>query len=287
MFAVLTGMGFSGAAGLNAFIPLTAIAILSRFTGFLELTPSFSWITSWPAIIVFLCFLTVELVLDKIPGVDTVNDVFQTVIRPASGALVFTAAATAQGFGSSQARPCPHWVAYTLGALLALTVHLCKAASRTAIGAATGGSGTPLASFAEDGLALTLCLFAVLFPPLVVLLLGGMGVAVYRIVTIGRRRRQRLTERQRQWRAEREAADREAGLKGWLARPTRRFMARAGRAGNGSGKGEGRRKAGARRREGGPGRPSRRRVSEESTTRRPRRTRDQYAPGDSNPEPAD
>jgi uncharacterized membrane protein len=265
MFAALTGMGFSGASGLNAFIPLASLAILSRFTGFLELTSSFSWIQSWPAIAVFLCFLIIELVLDKIPGVDTVNDVFQTVIRPASGALVFTATATAQGFSSSQGWPCPHWVAYTLGALLALTVHLCKAACRTAISAATGGSGTPVASFAEDGLALTLCLFAVLFPPLVIVLLGGMGVAVYRIVTIGRRRRQRLTERQRQWRAEREAAEREAGFRGWLARPAKRLR-RAGRAADGT-----KSRAAKKRKNGG----------------RRRQAPHRYAPRDSNPEPAD
>lgn len=261
MFAAMTGMGFSGASGLNAFIPLVSLAILSRFTGFLELTSSFSWIQSWPAIAVFLCFLVIELVLDKIPGVDTVNDVFQTAIRPASGSLVFTATATAHGFGSSQGWPCPHWVAYALGALLALTVHLCKAASRTAISAATGGSGTPVASFAEDGLALILCLVAVLFPPLVIPILVGMGVAVYRIVTIGRRRRQRLTEKQRQWRAEREAADREAGLRGWLARPAKRLR-RAGRAADGDGKGEGRRRNGVGRRNGSQGRQARRKSPE-------------------------
>jgi uncharacterized membrane protein len=233
MLIALMGLGFAAAAGLNAFLPLAILATLSRFTGLVELSSGFSWLASWPAIIVILCLLTIELILDKIPGVDTVNDVFQTPLRPAVGALVFMASVTAEITGTDQAWMCPGWVAWTLGALIGLTVHLCKAASRTAIGAATGGSGTALASFAEDGLALSLCLFALVMPLLVLPILVGMGFAVYRIVTIGRRRRQRIAERQRRWREEREAAEIAAGLRGWLARPTRRLLARAGLNGNG------------------------------------------------------
>jgi hypothetical protein len=233
MLVALTGFGFAAAAGLNAFIPLAVLATLSRFTGIIDLAPGFSWLSSWPVIVASLCLLTIELVLDKIPGVDTVNDLFQTPFRPAVGALVFAASVTADVTGTSQAWAGPGWVAWTLGALIGLTVHLCKAASRTAIGAATGGSGTPLASFTEDGVALSLCLFALVMPLLVLPVLVGMGIAVYRIVTIGRRRRQRIAERQRRWREEREAAEIAAGLKGWLARPTRRFLSRTGRNGNG------------------------------------------------------
>ncbi len=233
MLVAMTGLGFSAAAGLNAFIPLAVLATLARFTSLIELSPGFSWLASWPVIIAGLCLLTVELVLDKIPGVDTVNDFIQTPLRPAMAALVFAASVTADVPGTDQVWACPGWVSWTLGALLGLTVHLCKAASRTAIGAATGGYGTPPASFFEDGLALSLCVFALVIPLLVFPVLVGMGVGVYRIVTIGRRRRQRKAEEQRQWRKEREAAEVAAGLKGWLARPTRRLLARAGRNGNG------------------------------------------------------
>lgn len=233
MLVALTGLGFAAAAGLNAFIPLAILVTLSRFTGLVDFSPGFTWLDSWLAVIVILCLLTVELVLDKIPGVDTVNDIFQTPIRPAIGALVFTASVTADITGTDQVWACPGWVAWALGALIGLTVHLCKAASRTAIGAATGGSATPLASFVEDGLSLSLCLFALVMSLLVLPILVGMGIAVYRIVTIGRRRRQRIAERQRRWREEREAAEMAAGLMGWLARPTRRLLARSGRNGNG------------------------------------------------------
>ena len=151
MLITLTGLGFSAAAGMNAFIPLAMLATLDRFTGIVDLAPGFSWLSSWPAIIVLLCFLVVELVLDKIPGIDTVNDLIQTPTRPVAAALVFSAAVTAQVSGTDHEWILPMWVAWSLGLLVGLTAHLSKAASRTAIGAATGGSGTPLASFAEDG----------------------------------------------------------------------------------------------------------------------------------------
>ncbi len=226
MLAALTGTGLAAAAGLNAFVPLVVIAILSRFSDLLELSPGFSWLASWPAILVCLALLTVELVIDKIPGIDTANDFFQTPVRPAAAALAFAASATAHTGGASGSFWSHQvWLAWTVGALIGLAAHLSKAASRTAISAATGGSGTAAASFAEDGIAVTLCLFALVVPWLVLPMLAGMVAAVYRIVTIGRRRRQRIAEKQRRWREELEAADIAAGFKNWLAR-RREFLGR-------------------------------------------------------------
>ncbi len=230
MLAALTGTGLAAAGGLNAFIPLVVIATLSRFTGILDLSPGFSWLSSWPAILICLALLTVELVIDKIPGIDTANDFFQTPIRPAAAALAFAAAATADAGPTGNFWSHHIWLAWILGALVGLASHLSKTASRTAINAATGGSGTAAASFAEDGIAVTLCLFAFVLPWLVLPALAAIVAGVYRIVTIGRRRRQRLSEKQRRWREEREAADIAAGFKNWLTK-RREFRGRGTRNG--------------------------------------------------------
>ena len=92
------------------------------------------------------------------------------------------------------------------------------------------GEDQDLVSFGEEGLALTLCLFALVLPWLVVPVIAGMVAAVYWIVTIGRRRRQHIADRQRLWRAEREAAEIAAGVRGWLARPTLNLRPHAGRS---------------------------------------------------------
>jgi hypothetical protein len=230
MLAVLTGTGLATAAGLNAFIPLVMIATLSRFTSILELSSGFAWISSWPAILVFLALLMAELVIDKIPGIDTANDFFQTPVRPAAAALAFTASITADAGLTGSLWTHHIWLAWFLGALIGIAAHLSKAASRTAISAATGGSGTATASFAEDGIAVTLCWVAFVLPWLVLPALAGIVVAVYRIVTIGRRRRQRISEKQRRWREEREAADIAAGFKNWLTK-RREFRGRNSRNG--------------------------------------------------------
>jgi uncharacterized membrane protein len=209
MLAALTGAGLSAAAGLNAFIPLVIVGTLARFTSLIQLPPGLTWLESWPAIIISLALLLIEVVLDKIPGVDHVNDIIQTAVRPVVGAVIFAATAAADVVESSQFWKDHEWLGYVLGAIMALTVHLGKATSRTAINAATAGMGSPVASFTEDAVAVGLSFSAILVPWLVAFMLLAMGAAVYRIVTTGRRRRQRKAAEQAENRAAREARERE------------------------------------------------------------------------------
>jgi uncharacterized membrane protein len=209
MLAALTGAGLSAAAGLNAFIPLVIVGTLARFTSLITLPQGLTWLDSWPAIIVFTALLLVEVVLDKIPGVDHVNDIIQTAVRPVVGAVIFAATAAADVVESSQFWKTHEWLGYVIGAIVASTVHIGKATSRTAINAATAGMGSPVASFAEDGVSVGLSFSAILVPWLVAVILLAMGAAVYRIVTTGRRRRQRKAAEQAENRAAREARERE------------------------------------------------------------------------------
>jgi uncharacterized membrane protein len=210
MLAALTGAGLSAAAGLNAYIPLVIVGTLARFTDLIELPHGLTWLSSWPSIIIFSVLLLVEIVLDKIPGVDHVNDIIQTAVRPVVGAVIFAATAAADVVESSQFWKDNEWLGYVLGAIMASIVHIGKATSRTAINAATAGVGSPVASVAEDGVAVGLSFSAILVPWLVALILLAMGAAVYRIVTTGRRRRERKAAEQAEDRAAREARERES-----------------------------------------------------------------------------
>ena len=209
MLAALTGAGLSAAAGLNAYIPLVIVGTLARFTSLIELPHGLTWLASWPSIIIFSVLLLVEIVLDKIPGVDHVNDIIQTAVRPVVGAVVFAATAAADVVESSEFWQNNEWLGYVLGAIMASIVHIGKATSRTAINAATAGVGSPVASFAEDGVSVGLSFSAILIPWFVAIILLAMGAAVYRIVTTGRRRRQRKAAAQAETRAAREARERE------------------------------------------------------------------------------
>ena len=81
---VLTGFGLATAAGLNAYIPLLALGLLARFTDLVTLPAGWAWLENGWVLAIVGALLVIEVVADKIPALDTVNDVIQTVFRPAA-----------------------------------------------------------------------------------------------------------------------------------------------------------------------------------------------------------
>lgn len=175
MIAALTGMGLSAAAGLNAYIPFMIVALIARFTDVITLPSSFQWIESPWAIGVGALLLLTELVLDKIPAVDTVNDAIQTFIRPSMGGLIFAATNAAESLDKSTWMGDNPWVGVVLGIAVSGLVHSGKMAARPAINAGTLGAGAPVVSTAEDGASLGLSLVAIFIPILVIFALLGLA----------------------------------------------------------------------------------------------------------------
>ena len=195
MLEALTGTGLAASAGLNAYIPLLIMGLMSRFTDSIDLPSGWQWLGNGWVIAILAVLLAVEMVADKVPIVDHVNDIVQTVVRPTAGGIVFGAGSSSQTatvtdpgsfFGSHQ------WVPIAAGVLIALCVHGVKAASRPVINATTAGIGAPVASTAEDFSSLVLSLLAILLPILVLL---GLVLMVGSAVWVFRRRRQRKRER--------------------------------------------------------------------------------------------
>jgi len=168
MIAALTGMGLSAAAGLNAYIPFLIVALVARFTDVITLPATYAWIESWWAIGIGSVLLLSEVVLDKIPAVDSVNDAVQTFIRPAMGGLVFAATAAAAELDSSTWMAAHPWVGIVLGVVVSGLVHTGKMAARPVVNMGTAGFGAPVVSTAEDGASVGLSL-AALFAPLLCL----------------------------------------------------------------------------------------------------------------------
>lgn len=201
MIVTLTGMGLSAAAGLNAYIPLLVIALIAKFTSVITLPTEYSWITSWWAIGVVTILLVVEVVVDKVPAVDSVNDAVQTVIRPLSGGLTFAAMQGAEQLDQSQWMADHSWVGILLGVVVALLVHSGKAAARPVANTGTVGVAAPVLSTVEDASSLGLSLAAV-FAPLIVLvalvvLFGAIGYAWWSLARLRRRRRKQAAARDR------------------------------------------------------------------------------------------
>ncbi|UZN05060.1 DUF4126 domain-containing protein [Cellulomonas sp. S1-8] len=188
MLVALTGIGLSAAAGLNAYIPFLLVALLARFTDLVVLPSGLEWMTSWWAIGIGTLLLLTDVVLDKVPAVDTVNDAVQTFIRPATGGIVFAATSAAEDLeGSSWVQDNP-WLPILAGIVVAGVVHAGKATARPVVNVGTGGLGGPVVSTLEDGAAIGLSLVAVFLPILVLVVLA---LVVWGLVVLRRRRRGR------------------------------------------------------------------------------------------------
>ncbi len=154
---VFTAFGLSSSAGLNAYLPLLIVALTARFTNLIELRPPFDWLTNPWVIGVLVVLLLIETVADKIPAVDHANDVIQTVVRPAAGAILFAANSNA----ISNIHP---GVALVCGLLLAGSVHATKATLRPVVTVTTGGLGNPVVSTVEDIIAVVVSILSILVP---------------------------------------------------------------------------------------------------------------------------
>lgn len=177
---MLTGSGLAVAAGLNAYIPLLALGLLSRFTDLLQLPAAWAWLESPAALVILVVLLAVEVVADKIPAVDSVNDVLQTVVRPAAGGMVFAAGSGSQTVAiedPSTIFQSGAWVPIALGVFLALTTHTTKALGRPVVNISTAGAGAPVVSTAEDVSAVALVGVSVFLPILIAVVLMVLVVA--------------------------------------------------------------------------------------------------------------
>lgn len=182
--AILSAFGLSSAAGLNAYVPLFLVAALGR-AGLFHLNAPYDVLTSWWALALIGVFLVIELVVDKVPGADHINDIVQTVIRPAAGAVLFGTASGVVG----EAHP---GIALGCGLVLALGVHATKAAARPVVNASTLGVGAPIVSTLEDVASTLTSVVAIFLPILVALLLVGFVAATFWVWS--RRRRMRRAE---------------------------------------------------------------------------------------------
>jgi hypothetical protein len=157
---IFTAFGLSASAGLNAYIPLLVISLLARFTDWIELKNPWDTLESWWIIGILVILSLVEFFADKVPAVNHVNDILQTFVRPAAGAVVFAASSTV-----AEVHPI---LAMAAGLLIAGGVHAAKSlAVRPAVTATTGGTGNVPVSILEDLISTLLSILAIVIPILI------------------------------------------------------------------------------------------------------------------------
>lgn len=150
-------MLLAAAAGLNAYLPILGLALADRFTSYVDLTHPYNVISSIGGIAFLLVLVTIDLVADKIPRIDHINDLINSPLRPAAGMFLMMAAVSGQG-------EIHEVVAMFIGLLLAGAVHAYKSISRSRITVATNGLANPMVSLIEDGIAGLTTLLAIVLP---------------------------------------------------------------------------------------------------------------------------
>ena len=188
---LLTGFGLATAAGLNAYIPLLALGLLSRFTDLVTLPHGWAWLENGWVMTIVAALLVVEVVADKIPALDSINDAVQTFVRPTAGGIVFgsgTAAQTSAVADPGAFAQSGQWIPVAIGVVTALVVSLTKSTARPAANVATAGMAAPVLSTVEDIFSVGLVFAAILMP---VLVLVAVLVLVWAVIRIVRRRRRK------------------------------------------------------------------------------------------------
>jgi hypothetical protein len=191
----IVGSGLATAAGLNAWMPLFVLGIADRFVPAVELPAGWAWLSSDAALWIVGVLLVVEIVADKIPAVDSVNDVIQTAVRPVAGGIAFGAGSSAETVrvDDPDLFAGTAWIPIVVGVVIALAVHVAKTAVRPAANLATAGMAAPAVSTAEDATPLGLSVFAILLPLVALVIMIALVVAVALALRARRRRRRGTT----------------------------------------------------------------------------------------------
>jgi hypothetical protein len=165
LFGIMSAFGLSASAGLNAYIPLLVIGVVAHYTQLIKLSPPYDLLANAWILILISVLLIIEMLADKIPAVNHVNDIIQTFVRPVVGAILFAASAHV----ITNIHPL---IALACGLIVAGSVHVVKAAAvRPAVTAVTAGAGNVPVSITEDIIATALSVLSVVIPVLAAILL--------------------------------------------------------------------------------------------------------------------
>ena len=173
--SILLGIGLSAATGFRIFVPFL-VASIASLTGYLPLSPSFEWIGTYPALIVFGAATILEITAYFIPWFDNLLDSIATPAAFIAGAILMVAVV-------SGLPPLAKWaLAIIAGSGAAGIVQTGTTMTRAASTTTTGGLANPVVSTVEAGSAFGLSLLAIFIPVIAglitIILLFWLGIKV-------------------------------------------------------------------------------------------------------------
>jgi len=184
--SIALGIALAAAAGFRVFLPLLVTSV-AAYTGHLQLSESFAWLGSVPAMATLAIATIAEILAYYIPIVDNLLDTLTTPAALVAGTVLSAAVMT-------DLPPIVKWSAAVIagGGAAGLTQSV-TAMLRAKSTAFTGGIGNPVVATAETGSALVVSGLAILAPLVaiaaVVLLLWFGARAMRRVLSRPRTRR--------------------------------------------------------------------------------------------------
>lgn len=157
LLTVLMGIGLSAASGFRIFVPFLIVSIASA-SGNLELSESFSWIGTTPALITFSVATILEISAYYIPWVDNILDTIASPVAVIAGVILTASVIT-------DISPLLKWaLAIIAGGGVAAVIQGSTGITRAASTATTGGVGNPAVSSLELGGSVFLSIIALIIP---------------------------------------------------------------------------------------------------------------------------
>jgi len=158
LFGIFSAFGLSASAGLNAYIPLLVVGVTAHYTNLIKLTPPYDALANPWILILLGILLIIEMLADKVPLANHINDGIQTFVRPVAGAIVFAA-------GTGAVHSINPIVALACGLLVAGAVHVTKSAVvRPIVTSTTAGVGNVPVSIAEDVASTAVSIASIIVP---------------------------------------------------------------------------------------------------------------------------
>jgi hypothetical protein len=183
VLSLLIGISLSATSGFRVFVPLLVVSI-AALAGWIELTPTFAWLGTYPALATLAVAALLELVAYLFPYVDNLLGTIAVPVSLVAGTLI--TAAVLVDF--------PPFLAWALAIIAGGGAALGGSTLSNAVHAGstvtTAGAANPLISFIESIVSVVMSFIAVLLPFIALLLIA---LLVWFITIIFRRNRKMYT----------------------------------------------------------------------------------------------
>ncbi|MCB0722129.1 MAG: DUF4126 domain-containing protein [Ignavibacteriae bacterium] len=173
---IILGVCLSAAVGFRIFVPMLILSIAAN-AGYVELSDSFLWISTLPALIAFTSATIIEIIGYYVPWMDNMLDTISTPLSIVAGAA-------ATGAVIIDVDPLISWtIAIILGGGSAFTVEVLTVKARALSSFFTGGLGNQIVATGELFFSTFISILAIVVPIVALAFLLFLAFVIQKLIT--------------------------------------------------------------------------------------------------------